>query len=256
MQELVLNTTKRDSHFLNYIYDRIARPIESVGGICTIYEFEDKITLGVVVSDECFSSVNKAAKSAVAEVLAIGYKNRFLKERIDIDTSSLAGRLLLDTMCIFDSNYDTKVIRKNILEIVNLNLEGCYNFRLKEIKDKWLEIVELSNNHSAYFNEEGAIFDFLTYLMDAIPCLCDSVTVLVDLPEKTFQLIDGADRLLTKFETFLDEEDMAEQILCNLICFNPNVVRYCGDINELGEEFCHVINEIFNVREFLDNKLR
>ena len=197
-----------------------------------------------------------AAKSAVAEVLAVGYKNRFLKEKINIDTSSLLGRTLLDTMCIFDSNYDTNVIKKNILEINNLSIDGCYNFRLKEIKEKWKEIVALSNNYSAFFEEESVILDFLTYLMDAIPCLCDSVTVLVDLQKNNFQLVDGADRLVTKFETFLEKDDLAEQVLFNLICFNPNVVRYCGDMDELGEEFCYVVNEIFNVREFLDTKLQ
>ena len=77
-----------------------------------------------------------------------------------------------------------------------------------------------------------------------------------DLPKNNFQLVDGADRLLTKFETFLEKDDLAEQVLFNLICFNPNVVRYCGDMDELGEEFCYVVNEIFNVREFLDTKLQ
>ena len=66
--------------------------------------------------------------------------------------------------------------------------------------------MALSNNYSAFFEEESVILDFLTYLMDAIPCLCDSVTVLVDLPKNNFQLVDGADRLLTKFETFLEKE--------------------------------------------------
>ena len=256
MRELVFNAIKRDSYFLEYVYRRIAQPISSVGGICTLNDSGDKLSLGVAVCDECFSAVNKAAKSAVAEVLAVGYKNRFLKEKINIDTSSLLGRTLLDTMCIFDSNYDTNVIKKNILEINNLSIDGCYNFRLKEIKEKWKEIVALSNNYSAFFEEESVILDFLTYLMDAIPCLCDSVTVLVDLPKNNFQLVDGADRLLTKFETFLEKDDLAEQVLFNLICFNPNVVRYCGDMDELGEEFCYVVNEIFNVREFLDTKLQ
>lgn len=61
----------------------------------------------------------------------------------------------MDTMCIFDSNYDTNVIKKNILEINNLSIDGCYNFRLKEIKEKWKEIVALSNNYSTFLRKKA-----------------------------------------------------------------------------------------------------
>lgn len=251
MRELVFGVNKQDAHFIDYIYKKVVEPVRSVGGVCAVVEDETKKRLGIGVYDECFPIINKIAKTAVAEVLAVGYKNRYLKEKIKVNSSNLIGKTLLDTMCIFDSNYDTNLIKRNIYELDTISLEGCYNFRLGEVKRKWDDIIDLSNTYSGFLSEKNVIYEFLAYLLDAIPCLCDTISVIVSDDLLEFQLLNQADVVLSKFEIFSQDKNIQEELLFNLICYNPNLVKFCGNMSALGDEFCEIINEFFQVREFL-----
>lgn len=251
MRELIFNVNKEDAYFIDYIHKKVSEPVRSVGGVCAVLEDENKKKLGIGIYDECFPIINKIAKTAVAEILAVGYKNRYLKEKIKIDSSDLIGKTLLDTMCIFDSNYDTNLIKRNIYDLDTISLEGCYNFRIKEIKRKWDDIVALSNSYSGFLSEKSVVYEFLAYLLDAIPCLCDTISVIINDKIDEFQLLNQADVVLSKFEIFSQNKTIQEELIFNLICYNPNLIKFCGNMSVLGDEFCEIINEFFQVREFL-----
>ncbi len=251
MRELLIDVDQPDEYMLNYIHDKIAAPVKATGGLLALTNKGGRTKLGIAVKDECFNQINKAVKGVTAEVLAIGYKNRYLKEKIKIESDSLLGKTLINTMCVFDSNYDTNYIKRKINDLDVLALDGCYNFRLIDVKKKWNEVVDLSNNYSGFLSERSVLYEFLSFLLDAIPCLSDTVTVVLDSEKKSFEMFNVKEKLMLKFSTFPDNYDVREQILFNLVCFNPNLVRFCGDMEGLGVEFCEIINELFNVKEFL-----
>lgn len=251
MRELIVDVKKDNACFIDYIYNKISLPVKTVGGVCVLSSKNDKIILGIAVSDECFEIINKAVKGYIAEVLAVGYKNRYLRQHINIDSESLIGKILLDTMCIFDSNYDAGIIRKQIDDLDIVNLDGCYNFRIGEIKDKWNDIVSLSNSYKGILQDKEVIFDFIAYLMGAVPSLCDTITVIVSDKFDKFELMNSAGMLLDKFKSFSLSDDIRENIIFNLICYNPNLVVFCGEVSFGGDEFSDILFEFFNVREFL-----
>jgi len=251
MRELILNVEKKDNHFANYVYKKMLNPVRAIGGICTLDDIKDKICLGIAINDECYQMVDNLFKNLIAEILAIGYKNKYLKENIGVDTSSLLGRVLLDTMCIFDSRYDAKYIKKQIKDFDVISLEGCYNFRLIDIKQKWDDIINLFNSYSDFLADDSIIIEFLNYLLNSIPCLYEIITVIVDDNFQKFELINDSNVVLSKFESFTNSNDVRESLLFNLICYNPNMVNLCVDINKLDEEFYYVLRQLFSVREFV-----
>ncbi len=251
MRELLIDVDQPDEYMLNYIHDKVAAPVKATGGVLALSKKGGRAKLGIAVKDECFNQINKAVKGVTAEVLAIGYKNRYLKEKIKIESDSLLGKTLINTMCVFDSNYDTNYIKRKINDLDTLALDGCYNFRLIDVKKKWNEVVDLSNNYSGFLSERNVLYEFLSFLLDAIPCLSDTVTVVLGTEKKNFEMFNAKEKLMLKFCTFPDKYDVREQILFNLICFNPNLVKFCGDMEGLGTEFSEIINELFNVKEFL-----
>ena len=209
MQELILNVEKKDNHFVDYVYQKMLYPVKTSGGICAIDTFDDKVCLGIAISDESYKIIENLFKSIVAEILAVGYKNKYLKQNIGVDTSTLLGSVLLDTMCIFDSRYDAKYIKKQIKDFNVISLEGCYNFRLNDIKQKWDDIIALFNSYSDFLAEESVIIEFLNYLLNAIPCLCKT------------------------------------------ICYNPNLVNFCIDMDDFDDEFCSIVSQLFSIRELM-----
>ena len=251
MRELILNVEKKDNYFADYVYKKMLNPVQSIGGICAIDTFNEKVTLGIAINDECYQMIENLFKSIIAEILAIGYKNKYLKENIGVDTSSLLGRVLLDTMCIFDSRYDAKYIKKQIKDFDVISLEGCYNFRLIDLKQKWDDIIDLFNNYSDFLVEESVIIEFLNYLLNAIPCLCETITVIVDDNFQKFELTNESGAILSKFESFTNGDDIRENLLFNLVCYNPNMVNLCVDIDKVDKEFYDVLRQLFTVREFV-----
>ena len=251
MRELILNVEKKDNHFADYVYQKMLYPVKSSGGICAIDKYEDKICLGIAISDESYQLIDNLFKSVVAEILAIGYKNKYLKQNIGVDTSGLLGSVLLDTMCIFDSRYDAKYIKKQIKDFNVISLIGCYNFRLIDIKQKWDDIIALFNSYGDFLTEESVIIEFLNYLLNAIPSLCKTITVIIDDNLKNFELINENNVVLSKFESFTTNNDVRENLLFNLICYNPSLVNFCFDMDKLDEEFLLLLNQLFSVRELI-----
>jgi len=253
MRELLVNVDKENNKILEYIYRKIEDPIRSIGGVTAWSENNDKIVLGIAVRRECFELINKTLKSIIAEVLAIGYKNRYLRENIVINGNSLLMGVVLDTMSVWDSNNDINIIRKDIDNIFNINIEGCYGFRLINLKKKWNRIIELANTYEIYLNNNDILLDFLGYLMESIPTLYNTITVIINDDCTEFELLNVKGLILDKFESFSFSKNIEEDLLFNLICYNPNIVNFFVSNVSFSREFFVVLKELFRIEFFPEN---
>ena len=251
MRELIVDADVNDKYFIDHIYDKILPSVKSVGGLCVVAEANERSCLGIVVADECASALNRELKALVAEVLAVGFKCRYLQERIAVNADTLLGKTLFNTMCVFDSNYDANYIKRRIYDYEKISLDGCYNFRIGEIKQKWDEVINLSNSYSGFLADKEVLYEFLVYLLEAIPSLADCITVVISDDGKNFVLFNDDGKMLVKFNTYYKQYDIDEQIIFNLICFNPAVVKLCGKYKLLGNDFFNIANRLFQVKEYI-----
>ncbi len=81
-------------------------------------------------------------KEKLAEVLGIGYKYAFLKEKLRACLPKRERKLLIAALIAADYEGDKAYIRSKIGDIKEFALDGFYAFRLSSLREKWMRIVD------------------------------------------------------------------------------------------------------------------
>ena len=119
-------------------------------------------------------------------------------------------------------------------------LDGFFNFRLKRVKERWGEIINLANENSIVLSDENVCGEFLSFLIDALP-KTDSCLKLKNDGENTLLFLDGQkiQPLLPFGKKFVDEE----VVLFNLLQILPK--RVVVDERGFSNEFLNILNRYF-----------
>ena len=228
MYELSLNVDKKDGHFLDYLARQLDRPLAQARGVSALEEIDDRPFFSLACYDESAGQMSALVKDLLADILSIGYKNKYLSKKLNMGSEDLLSRTLINTMCIFDNSYDKTAIKRNLENIRNFSLDGFYNFRLGDVKKKWDEIVVLSNSYDTVINDYDTMRDFLMFLLEAIPTLVNNLSVVFD-EESGVELFEEKGLRLNKLTTLSVRQEPEEDLLYNLVCINPAAVNFYGD---------------------------
>lgn len=135
---MVISDEKENSAFIAYLYNAMA-------GTLLRADAQGELVLG----DRALFKINAPRKSAVlpalkdkiAEVIAIGYKHRFLKERVRAALGKREKKLLVAALISADLEGDKAYIVKRMDDIREFPIDGFYNFRLSALREKWDRII-------------------------------------------------------------------------------------------------------------------
>lgn len=121
-----------------------------------------RITLVLTVEEGAKRIATEELSDKIADVIAVGYKYKFFDEKIMLSGLTNIGReFLLAALISADLDEDKKYIRSKFSDSENCAIDGFFNFRLKNLKKKWEEIVTYIPN---YFNG-FELKEFIGYLL-------------------------------------------------------------------------------------------
>ena len=78
----------------------------------------------------------------------------------------------------FDKETDKFIIKKNLDLSKDIFLEAFYQFKLKSLKEKWAELVALSNENREYLVSSDSFIDLLKFLVDNLD-ICENEISIV-----------------------------------------------------------------------------
>ncbi len=81
-------------------------------------------------------------REKIAEILGIGYKYRFLRDRISVCLSRRETKLLCAALIAADLDGDKAYIRQKLGSGEEYSIDGFYSFRLTALREKWQKIVD------------------------------------------------------------------------------------------------------------------
>lgn len=244
MYEASININSNNKHYLDYIASQLKGTLSASNGVAVVLNNEDISYLSIACQDNYKDKIDSVIKDCVADILSIGYKQQYLREFLHLSRDSLIANTLINTMSIFDSNVDRKQIINSITSLNKLSIDGIYNFKIKAIKKRWQEIISLTGNNPLLFSDDNVMIEFLSYLLEAIPNIAE--TLRLYLSKTKFEMSDNKGKRFAKIPIF-NCNSLEEEILFNLIGFNPSKLIIDNQVTQLSPQFLQVINTVFNI---------
>lgn len=115
-------------------------------------------------------------KDKIIEIILVYYKPKTLMTEIkNFDIKNHDNIILLDILSNFDIEDDRKEIFKSLSLCDKLYLSSFVTFKLKSLKNRWIETAELINQNNLFINESGIRKEIIQFLMEGLECKTDAV---------------------------------------------------------------------------------
>ena len=243
MYEQTVNIEKSNNHLLTYVKGQMEPTLRQIDGTSCELEDEYRSYYTLACSDTYRFQLNRAINSVASEVLSLGYKNVYVRELLDVDYDNFYQNVLVNTICIFDSEYDKQFIGRAITQSPTLCLDGYYNFRMSQVKRKWQDISKLVSDNDFILADNELILEFLQYLLESIPC--KERTLSVNIEKDTFTMFDKDNKVLSSVHSLAKHANVEEEAMLNIICMHPSKLSvYYND--KPCKDFCTMCETLFN----------
>lgn len=139
VEEITVSDDKAHSAYITYLYNRLAEEVLRAEGSALLH-FDDRAALHIKLNRDA-ARVQSALQREIAEVLGVGYKNKYLEERLAVSLSKRESKLLRAALIAADCEGDAAYIRRKITPSSEYAIDGIYNFRLGRLREKWDKII-------------------------------------------------------------------------------------------------------------------
>ncbi len=181
-----------------------------------------------------------AIKECLVEMYAVVTKFDFVKNNLRISLPPLSYDILVHTLVAFDRENEHKLLNKILRVEDGMTLDGIFNFKLGELKDRWLEICNLTKNNGAYLHDDDTYNELLRFLISAVNPKINKLTVRES---------DGNYRLTgaMKNSTFDLKTDSSSELMYYLIDLAPLELEIDGGIT--NRELSQRLVGIFDAKQ-------
>ena len=139
VEEIILSEESGNGGFAAHLYNVLAPRAIAAGGAGELVFDADRAAVRLTAPSA--AELRAGAASAVAEVVCIGYKYRFMEERLSVSLSRRERHLLLAALIAADYACDAAYVRRKVQIGRVWAVDGFYRFRLGALKEKWEHIV-------------------------------------------------------------------------------------------------------------------
>ena len=218
MWEISLNIKSENTVVANILYKSLLNSLQEMGGIITIDEDKNYISILVGVNEKFKQKAKSLITSCIIELICTNFKMAFLDNFLVFPRKDKIGMLAFKKALLnFDKETDKYIVKKYLVLDHDLFLESFYYFKLKPLQEKWAELVSLSNENSDYLVSSDSFIDLLKFLVDNLDICEDEISVVKeDNGYKIFTLENGQ---------YQDKVFNEESIVSSVIDLSPQKIN-------------------------------
>ncbi len=124
-----------------YINNQIGDTVTRLGGEMKLFK-DERSHLFLDCDNSSFKFIKPILLDKIADVIAVNYKYAYFKKNIRVcGLNALEYELLLSALISADIDEDKRYIKSRLNGNDNFFIDGDYNFKMKPLKEKWVEIV-------------------------------------------------------------------------------------------------------------------
>lgn len=242
MWEFAIFIDKSKKSIAKSIYNKIKSFSGCCDNIVSYHENQDEICVPCACNDFEKFRYKSFLEEVLIEVFCENYKKQFLIDNLVVKTcDDISNEAFLQALLYFDRETDRYLISK-YLQIENqINIDGFFNFKLKVLREKWLELVEIANDNQIYLYSDDTFIELIKFLVDNIEYKSDVVNIVEQnkkyvITNSDFEEIDLNEQC----------EDKDKSLISSLISLCPkNINIYCSDImpNKVTKLICSLFEK-------------
>lgn len=247
MFEFQLSTTSEK--IANQIFSDLKTGISESGIVLTQYCSNNKHFVVVGCSEIEKPRVCFFISDAISDAVSTFFKLDFIEENLQIPIKNeMNFQAFKKALVAFDRETDKYIISRALKIEEEIDLESFYNFRLKQLRTKWNEIIKLANDNAAYLLCSDTFLDLLKFLVDNIEISRGTINVVKK--DNEFKLCDESFNEISSSQvplSNLEQENGEVGLVTNLIALSPKKINvYCSPF----ENNCALtlISQIFESR--------
>lgn len=138
VEEVVVTDGSARSSFITYLYNAVLSEIVCAGGGGELVFGEERTAFRMRLTE----GREDVVKERLAEILGIGYKYAYLKEKLHACLPKRERKLLIAALIAADYEGDKAYIRSKIGDLGEFAIDGFYTFRLGSLREKWTRIID------------------------------------------------------------------------------------------------------------------
>ncbi len=238
MWEFSVITSKQDILALTKLELKIKNKFKNELGICSIFQKENSCTLLLAYEDSKKPELIGILRNELTSFIIEKYKSNLLKNNLNVSgLSKLKQKALLKSLLYFDREYDEEYIKNKLSYINGIHINSFFNFKLKPLKLKWLEICDITNGNIELLNSSDAFYEILQFLVSSLGFKRKIINVIYS--EKYYGIYDEKENLICNLK-----EDSSENFISALISLRAENVNIYSD-EMLPAEVLVIINKIY-----------
>lgn len=163
MAKIIVTDKDYNENNLLYAQNCLCELVQSISGSFSIERSGNRSVLMVNCPSEYQEIVSAEIADKTAEIVAINYKYEFFKKHVKVaGLNEKEYEILLASLIAADLEEDKRYAFNKMKGSFDIAIDGIYNFRLKALKQKWLDIVSFMP--PCFINSQ--LKDFISYLLE------------------------------------------------------------------------------------------
>lgn len=184
----------------------------------------------------------------ISDIISTFYKLDFIENNLKLPIHNKENiNAFKKALIAFDRETDKYIITRALNFKNKIFVDSFYQFRLKALRSKWLEIIKLANDNAGYLLCNDTFVELLKFLIENIEVSRGIVNVVKNkdnfvLCDEDFKKIDNNECLLFQ----LDEKNEFN-LIASLIALSPKKINvYCNALE--NSPIISLVSQIFDKR--------
>ncbi len=240
MYEKTLSIDIDNASMLQHIDNNIATVVARLGGAVAKSSTASRQYMAIAVPDCYCKQMNDLMSDLVLDVLTISYKHYYLSQQLSVG-DSLVARTLVNCMSIFDSTEDKRSIT-NVMSEDNLAIDGYYYFRMRSLRDRWRDVVQLINSNSEVVSDSDTMLQFISYMIEGVS---RTGSLSVSVGEGNYLLFDKRDNILPNTNIPISGTSVYELAMVDVLLHNPKQLSIYTDNSIEAKQFVQLACQLY-----------
>lgn len=250
MWEYSLNIKDENKSLASFVYKSMSKFVENNRGVVTSHEENGYLKVLIAVKSYFVDKIKAEVARLIVDVICYDFKERFLDKYLilrGLDEMGIGAfkKALLN----FDKETDRFMVKKALILDSELYLESFFDFRLKNLQNKWQELVDLSNENREFLLSSESFIDLLKFLVDNLDICEDEISIFKE---------NGEYKIILNSENISLSPLNEENIVSSVIELSPQRINlYFKEsskaiflLEKIFEERITINKPSFNVQKF------
>jgi len=246
MWEISISIDSKKAVCIDNLMRNISPYVKQAGGVMARGKTLSREYLSLACEDSSQKLITEALHDIISNIIITDFKLEYLQENSRLPINNRINyNAFIKALVEFDREFDRDMVIRKLFFKKELMLDGFYNFRLKELRNRWQEICDLANNNSVYLSYHETFLELLKFLVNTINSKLEEVHIFNENGNYVFY---DKDMNKLKYEDYhLDELIDSDSIIPSLINLSPNKIIFYS-IDKLPVVIVNMISSIFENR--------